>query len=204
MNRADLVEVAQQIYDAELEQRGLTARLNAKPVEPKRAATAPRDNVPSEESAEDEYPIYEADPLFDQSVEPEWIGEAAEVFSRTESGATAVAAADMADVRDALESAGIPCYLELTELPEEQVVNPARPQTAPPGQLNLRATSILERDIFNKDFEAEWKAHLETLSDHEVRAMNPEEAFCGLFDKIERVHRVYGEELVRRGLDPSA
>ena len=71
----------------------------------------------------------------------------------------------MADVRDALESAGIPCYLELTELPEEQVVNPARPQTEPPGQLNLRATSILEREIFNKDFEAEWKARLETLSD---------------------------------------
>jgi hypothetical protein len=34
-------------------------------------------------SAEDEYPIYEADPLFDQSVEPERIGEAAQVFSRT-------------------------------------------------------------------------------------------------------------------------
>ena len=84
----------------------------------------------------------------------------------------------MADVRDALESAGIPCYLELTEMPEEQVVNPVGRQLRllVPGQLNLRATSILERDIFNKDFETEWKAHLETLSDGEVRAMNPEEA----------------------------
>jgi hypothetical protein len=73
----------------------------------------------------------------------------------------------MADVRDALESAGIPCYLELTEMPEEQVVNPVGRQLRllVPGQLNLRATSILEREIFNKDFEAEWKARLETLSD---------------------------------------
>ena len=36
-----------------------------------------------------------------------------------------------------------------------------------PGNLNQRATSILERDIFNPEFEAEWKTHLEMLSDEE-------------------------------------
>jgi hypothetical protein len=30
--------------------------------------------------------------------------------------------------------------------------------------------------------------------------MNPEAAFCGLFDRVERVNRVYDEEIARRGL----
>jgi hypothetical protein len=69
-----------------------------------------------------------------------------------------------------------------------------------PGNLNFQATSILERDIFNADFEAEWKAHLEMLSDQEVRAMSPQVVFCGLFDRVERVIRVWNEELQRRRL----
>jgi hypothetical protein len=67
-----------------------------------------------------------------------------------------------------------------------------------PGDLNLRATSVLERDIFNTDFEAEWKTHLEMLSDEDVRAMDPREVFCGLFDRVERVTRSYEEEIARR------
>jgi hypothetical protein len=50
------------------------------------------------------------------------------------------------------------------------------------------------------EFEADWKSHLETLSDEDLRAMNPEAAFCGLFDRVERVNRVYDEEIARRGL----
>jgi ABC-type Fe3+-hydroxamate transport system substrate-binding protein len=69
-----------------------------------------------------------------------------------------------------------------------------------PGNLNLRATSVLERDIFNQEFEGTWQAHLETLSDAELRQMNPEVVFCGLFDKVERVNRVYEDELARRKL----
>ena len=67
-----------------------------------------------------------------------------------------------------------------------------------PGNLNQRATSILERDIFNAEFEAEWKTHLEMLSDEEVYAMDPKAAFCGLFDRVERVTRVFDEEIARR------
>jgi len=70
-----------------------------------------------------------------------------------------------------------------------------------PGNLNMRATSVLEREIFNAEFEENWKTHLEALSDEELRALDPEAAFCGLFDRVERVNRVYEEELERRRLN---
>jgi hypothetical protein len=62
----------------------------------------------------------------------------------------------------------------------------------------------LERDIFNADFEAEWKTHLETLSDEELRAMTPQSAFCGLFDRVERVTKAYDEEIASRRLRPES
>ncbi len=69
-----------------------------------------------------------------------------------------------------------------------------------PGNLNLRATSVLDRDIFNQEFEETWKVHLETLSDAELRQMNPQVVFCGLFDRVERVTKAYDDELTRRKL----
>ena len=69
-----------------------------------------------------------------------------------------------------------------------------------PGNLNLRATSVLDRDIFNQEFEATWRTHLETLSDAELRKMSPQVVFCGLFDRVERVTNAYADELVRRKL----
>jgi hypothetical protein len=44
------------------------------------------------------------------------------------------------------------------------------------------------------------RTKLSLLSDAEVRELSPEECFCGLFDRVERINRVYGEELARRGL----
>jgi hypothetical protein len=58
--------------------------------------------------------------------------------------------------------------------------------------------SILDRDFFNQEFEEERKTHLEMLSDDELREMKPDVAFCGLFDRVERVTRAYDEEIARR------
>jgi hypothetical protein len=69
-----------------------------------------------------------------------------------------------------------------------------------PGKLNLRAGGVLEREITNTEVEAYWRTHLEALSDDELRAMHPRVAFCGLYDRIARVNRVYDEEIARRGL----
>jgi len=70
-----------------------------------------------------------------------------------------------------------------------------------PGKLVHRAASVLDRDIFNADFEAELRTHLEMLSDEELRVMEPQYAFCGLYDRLERINRAYDEELSRRGME---
>jgi hypothetical protein len=138
----------------------------------------------------------------EQPEKPEWIEEASEVFARADPPGT-VPAPDIANARDALEAAGIPCHLDLSEIPEEEAA--PKPthlwRLMVPGNLNLHATSVLERDVFNADLEAEWRTHLETLSPEELLAMNPEMVFCGLFDRIERVTRAYDEEVARRKLD---
>ncbi len=132
--------------------------------------------------------------------QPQWLAEASEVFSQ-EDRAGAVPAPEIANARDALEAAGIPCFLDVSPLPEEEAVSPKPThlwRLMVPGKLNQRATSILERDIFNADFEAEWKTHLEMLSDEELYAMDPKLAFCGLFDRAERVTRAFDAEIGRR------
>ena len=144
--------------------------------------------------------ISELEPSFDGH-KPGWLQDAAEVFSRYDRPGS-LPADDLVDARDALEAAGIPCYLDLFEIPK---VKSSPPPThlwrlMVPGNLNQRATSVLERDVFNPEFEAEWKAHLETLSDEDLRGMKPEIAFCGLFDRVERVTRAYAQEIARRKL----
>jgi hypothetical protein len=178
----DLVEAARACYDEELRKRSDSGDDDAVEFE-----------LPdSDDGDEDE----------DSDEDPAWIEDGSIVYSNTVFSATAPAP-DAANARDVLEAAGIPCHLELVELPEED--HSAPPPTHQwrvlvPGQLNMRATSVLERDIFNADFEAEWKAHLEVFSDRELRAMNPKTVFCGLFDRIERATRAYNEELSRRKL----
>jgi hypothetical protein len=132
---------------------------------------------------------------------PDWLEDAAEVYSRQVVPGTAPAP-DVADARDVLEADGIPCHMELVKVPEEKSISRVTHQLRllVPGNLNLQATSVLERDIFNVEFEAEWRTHLETLSDEELREISPQIAFCGLFDRIERVTRAYADEIARRGL----
>jgi len=180
VDRADLVELAQKILDEEIARRD---------------PSAPRTytNPPDDEAEADLEPSGDGD-------KPDWLEDAAEVYSIVDHSGTAP---DAANARDVLEAAGIPCYLDLFEMPKEKSAGPEpthRWRVMVPGKLNLRATSVLERDIFNPDFEPTWKAHLESLSDDELRAMNPQVAFCGLFDRIERVNRVYAEEIARRRL----
>ena len=132
-----------------------------------------------------------------------WVEEGAEVYSvDSRVGSDAGVGADTA--RKVLEAAGIPCYLDFCEDPPEEDGAPPthRWRVLVPGKLNMRATSILDRDIFNDEFEALWRAHLEMLSDQELSEAEPHEVFCGLIDRIERVVRAYSDEMARRGLRP--
>ena len=184
IDRADLVDAAQKCYDDEVKQRELDSK--------------PHPQHPDEDSADEDADI---GPAVDSN-HPDWLEDAAEVYSRLARPGNAQEAEDVADARDALEAAGIPCYLDLTEQPEETVIStPSRLwRLLVPGNLNLRATSVLDRDIFDQEFEATWRTHLETLSDAELRQMSPQVVFCGLFDRVERVTNAYADELVRRRL----
>jgi hypothetical protein len=183
INRADLVETAQKCYDEEIGRRKLAPRttLSAQPVD---------ENIEIDE----ELPPSEE--------EPDWLEDAAEVLSRVAQPESAPSGA-MVEAFQTLEAAGIPCHLDLFERPASDLASP-RPthlwRLMVPFELNLRAASILDRDIFNQDFEAEWRTLLETVSDEDLRRMKPEVTFCGLFDRIERVRRAYDEEIARRKL----
>ncbi len=189
IKRADLVETAQKCYDEEVRRRKPDSRIGG-------SLTPAAENTELDEELP---PASEEESLDD---EPDWLEDASEVLSRT-AQAGSEPADSMVEAQNVLEDAGIPCYLQLSEMPEEN--STAAPPThlwrlLVPGNLNVHATSVLDRDIFNHDFEAAWRANLETLSDEELREMKPEVAFCGLFDRVERVTRAYDEELARRKL----
>ncbi len=101
---------------------------------------------------------------------------------------------------EVLQVAGIPCSMEFREIQRESPVIQSKTMWAllVPERLYLQATNILELEIYNHDFEAIWSAHLERLSDRELLALKPEQVWCGLFDRVERVTRAYIDELARR------
>ncbi len=182
INRAELVTEAQQCYDQELNRRKV-----ARPSNP----------VPTRALDEDLEMDEELPAIGDQ---PLWLDEAAEIYSQYGQPGS-VPADDVMEAQQTLDAAGIPCYLDLVE--EEPSTAPPRThrwRVMVPSKLNLRASSVLERDIFNSEFEAGWRTHLETLSDEELREMVPQVAYCGLFDRVERITKAYDEEIARRKL----
>jgi len=192
VDRADLVEMAQQCYDSELSKRGLVRPSAQKAKVPKTTSTEL--TMPSVELVEAEKEA------LGPGDKPGWLDGAAEVYSAyARPGSQPI---ELADARRVLEAAGIPCYQEMVEEPSEDEGSPPerRCRIVVPGKLNLWAASILERDLYNEGFENQWRAHLETLPDEDVVAMHPRLVFCNLYDRIDRANRVYEEELARRGL----
>lgn len=198
IERADLVDMAKQCYDDELRLRELAPRgssVRSRIGDSRLPDGPPLPHPPDEEAEVDEEPLGDGD-------NPGWLEDAAEVYSQVLRPGTAPAG-EATHARDVLDAAGIPCCLDLCDEPPEKPRSPEptqRLRLLVPGGLNLRATSVLEREIFNLEFEAEWRAHLEALSDEQLRAMSPPVAFGGLIDRIERAVRVYDDELVRRKL----
>jgi hypothetical protein len=198
VDRADLVEMAQTIFDLEVGRRKLVPPPDTRHGQP----TIPRQPDPLDAEAEDDEAEVDGE-THGAGEKPGWLDEAAEVRSYAVRSAMVQAPDAAVDAQDALEAAGIPCYLDLCEIPPEKSLSPFgthRWRLMAPGKLYMRATSVVERENDNPEFEAAWETYLEALSDAELRAMNPQVAFCGLFDRIARVHRVYDEELARRKL----
>jgi hypothetical protein len=174
IDRADLVEAARRIFDEELASREAPA-----------PAPVHREMIPAP----------------DEAVEQDWLDDAAEAFSSYARPGSTDPSEGSVDARDALEAAQIPCHLELCEEPDAEQQYRYRWRVLVPGKLIHRAASVLDRDLFNQQFESELRTHLEMLSDDELRVMEPRYAFCGLYDRLERINRAYDEELARRKRD---
>lgn len=187
IDRADLVEAAQKCYDEELARREAAV-----------AAPLETDEEPGgalDDGEDDHGPALAMDP----GEEPEWLEEAACACSYTAHPGTHIAP-DAELARDVLLEAGIPCYVEYqeTEPPSTPPQTHAEFRVLVPGKLNLRAASVLDKEIFNQEVEAAWRTHFEGLSDEDLRALNPRVVLAGLRDRVERLTRVYQEEVARR------
>ena len=190
IDRATLTEVAQQCYDDELAQRKISSRGAEGPVGSHAAVT----RLDQDDGG------VEIDGEFDSDAgpKPAWLDDAACACSF----ASVPGDTSAADAREVLLAAGIPCHVA------EQRIDKARYEPAlrneysvmVPGALNLKAISVLDKEIFNPKLEADWKVHLETLSDEDLRAMNSETICAGLLDRMNRLKRAYDEEIARRKL----
>jgi hypothetical protein len=195
IDRTELVEIARQCYDQELAQRVPLKKAESPP----RAAVriVPLDESEQQEDIEDaaEDEMEEQDGGGDA---PEWLEEAACVctFAMFTGGSASV---DAENARDILTEAGIPCHVTLRRVDPNQSPPPrSEYRVMVPGGLNLDAASVLDKEIFNAEIEAEWRAHFAELSDDDLLGVNQEVLFAGLLDRVERVRRAYDEEVARR------
>jgi hypothetical protein len=176
----ELTEAARQCFEREIENRGLAEA--AEPL-PDSAAAALEDD-------------------FDVDVEPDWLEHAACPCSYTASPGSNHAP-EAARAHDALVAAGVPCYLLLVS-PDPANEDSQRfdeYRVLVPESLNLKAISILDREIFNPEMEADWRTHFAALSDEELRPLKPEVICAGLQDRIARLTRAYNQEIARRRAD---
>jgi len=177
IERDDLTEAARNCYDGELARRGLAAD----------QASAPE--ADSEQEPENS----------DAGADEDWLADAAVACSYTSvPGSNAASDADHA--RDVLQAAGIPCQISVLEPGPNNADGPQFPEfrVMVPGALNLKATSVLDKEIFNVGLEAEWRSHFEALTDEQLRALTPDVICAGLADRIARLKRAYNDERARR------
>ena len=170
---ADLTDAARRSYQSECAERHLTP--DAEP-------------LPAEEDVEESFEI-----------EPDWLEHAACPCSFTAAPGSNHAP-DAERARDVLLAAGIPCHLSAVP-PDPQNEDSQRfdeYRVLVPASLNLKAISVLDKEIFNADLVADWTTHFADLSDEELRALNPEAICAGLLDRVERLTRAYNDEIVRR------
>ena len=109
------------------------------------------------------------------------------------------------EVQAALREAGIPNRI-VVKPPEPEP--PSKPRSVycvmVPGHLGARACSVVERTVFNRMAETEWRSQLQAYSDEELHALNPEDFWGALLDRAERLKRAYRDEIARRKMQAAA
>ncbi len=186
LKREELSETAQKCYDEEWERRGL-------------AETQEPELLESGEDYEKASAAGVEGPQDEGEAEPDWLEDAACVASFV-SQPGGSAASDAGASRLALQRAGIPCQISLAEVAPASGDQPAQHEyrAMVPAPLTLKATSILDKEIFNPQLEADWRVHLESLTDTELADLNPDVICAGLLDRIGRLKRAYNDEVSRR------
>lgn len=123
--------------------------------------------------------------------EPEWLADGMIAMA-------AVGGDGVMEARQVLRRTGIPCSIvdREPEIPGDPVVSNLM---VPQGQ-HLQATSVLDRDFFNPQVEADWKNHFEALNDQELLDIDADLLVAGMRDRIDRLVRAYEDELLKRGL----
>ncbi len=139
----------------------------------------------------------DAEPNVSDGATPAWLNGAATVCSYV----GGQVCDDFAEARDAVEAAGIPCYIDVSKLPPEEAA-PRRDylyRVLVPGGRNLEALSVVDVRVFNPGIEADWKTHLQQLTDAELHAIIPEVICAGFLDRAARLKQAYEDEVARRG-----
>jgi hypothetical protein len=185
LNREDLIETAQMIYDSEIKRRKLH----------KKAAGASQVKYSNKRcSAADKS-------IEDESSDPNWLQDGVCIcfFDRTPGS---LAEEKAAQARAALQEEGIPSRLKATQESRDNAGASASEilNVMVPIELALHAASILDRDLFNEEYEAEWRTHLNVLSDRNLLALDPEIFCAGLLDRVARIKKAYAEEMAKRNL----
>lgn len=108
------------------------------------------------------------------------------------------AATEAENARIILEEAGIPCYVELHPVEPDPTPAPeSEYRVIVPSALNLRAVSMLDKEIFNEQADAGWRTHFENLPDEELFGKK-EILLGGILDRVVRISKAYDEEVARR------
>jgi hypothetical protein len=170
---AGLTDVARTCYLREVDERGLAGE----------AAPATAD-AEVEDSLE---------------ADPDWLDHAACPCSYTATPGSNHAP-DAARARDVLLAANVPCHLSLSTADPRNADSQAYDEyrVLVPEPLNLKAISVLDKEVFNVELEDDWRAHFAALSDDELREVRPEVVCAGLLDRVDRLTRAYNDEIARR------
>ena len=171
LDRGELTEIAQKCYDAEIAERELT---------------------PLEEDAHQ--PDLPAEGAEEAGMEPDWL-ETAEQACSFSAQQQAYYGEEAERACEALRMAGIPYHLDFEDPQGQQ---PGLLKIMVPSLLTLKATSVLDKEIFNEEFAETWRSHLQDLSEAQLRDLHPDAVCAGMLDRAARYRKIYQAEVARR------
>jgi hypothetical protein len=131
----------------------------------------------------------------DAEVESDWLESAASACS--------FGPQDTADLDHAcgiLDNADVPYQIAPRDQEDSQGQRYQIQDVMVPAPLLLLALSVLDKEMFNERQEADWRGHLAELSDDDFATIHIEDLTAGMLDRVERLKRIYSDELARRGL----